>query len=710
MKYIKNFFEINESQSKKIKKVLTFSVVLDWYNDNKDKIANIIGCKPEELASENELIEQSKGLVNNVINNQFSGNKGNDNINIAGFSNFTPFDKYLLHDILHNIYDVSKKDFNKNLSKIEFSESEVFEEIEVLCIEESFMKYFNIRYPKTDFINQNINQLASFLMMSILKNDPTRIKDILDKKIKPYLEIYGVKYEINEGSPYEDLFLSLKGNYRDIPRIYNSDDFKNYIIHLINTGEGISLTNGDRKQYPGSTKYYYGNKIFSHATERDINELIESVNKRNYIVLSTENLYTISDLNNEGIKLSSNQKYIDTINYDDLSELKLPFKKIFLNSDGFIETKKWFEYLSKLSNKKFFKNYDDYYLVIEKYDLSYSIKNAEEFEEHLEKIWYDWENNTYDYDYDFIDKSKYQKMSFEDVVKDLFDNTNSISIMRRNFRDNDIISNNTKLGSVYSNSWRQEELVIKGGDSYIDFSTDREDKVSISKNILTNNGKKLISVLNSIRGYAIKNYKDIKNKYKKVTITEEDINTYINLDFDLIKDLNKIYGLDYYVSINIFKEKIELRQTVKTKIIFSLINNLKNIIYLLRKLNNKENISYIKSYISKYKNPNSSEEPIIFYQNLLKKLLINYKKLIKLKEFNEEILKGQNINHEEIVNLIDLYNTNKNLYISELYNLIEKYYYKYNILIDLPDQLEIFRGIIGQGPNNITLEIKNPPL
>ena len=180
MKHLKNFFQLNESQSKKIKDVLTFSVVLDWYNDNKDKIANIIGCKPDKLATEEELIEQSRGLVKNVINRQSGGNSGSENTEIAGFSSFKPFDMYILHDILHNIYDISKKDFNKSLNDIEFTESEVFEEIEVLCIEESFMKFCNIRYLKTDFINQNINQLVSFLMMAILKNDPTRIKDILD--------------------------------------------------------------------------------------------------------------------------------------------------------------------------------------------------------------------------------------------------------------------------------------------------------------------------------------------------------------------------------------------------------------------------------------------------------------------------------------------------------------------------------------------------
>lgn len=382
MKYLKNFFQLNESQSKKIKKVLTFSVVLEWYNDNKEKIANIIGCKPEELATEEELLDQSRGLVNNVINTQSTGNDGNNTIEIAGFSDFQPLDQYLLHDILHNIYDVSKKKFNKSLSDIQFTESEVFEEIEILCIEESFMKFFNIRYPKTDFINQNINQLASFLMMAILKNDPTRIKDILDKKITPYLEIYGVKYEVKEGSAFEDFFLTLKGNFRDMPKIINSDYFKEYMIKLINVGYGINKSSGDRANYPDDN--YYGVKDFSDATDSEISDIIDSLKKFNkkYIILSTDDIYDIGDLKEKGISLSSNSKYVDNIDYNNLTQLKLPFRKKFLEKDGYINLKNWFEYLSEISHKEFYEHKEDIYLVISKdSDESYSLVDKYDFDE-----------------------------------------------------------------------------------------------------------------------------------------------------------------------------------------------------------------------------------------------------------------------------------------------------------------------------------------
>lgn len=721
MKYLKNFFQLNESQSKKIKKVLTFSVVLDWYNDNKNKIANIIGCNPEDLATENELLSQSRDLISKVINPQIRGNSGNDFIEIAGFSRFTPLDKYLLHDILHNIYDVSKKGFNKSLNGIEFTESEVFEEIEVLCIEESFMKFFNIRYPKTDFINQNINQLASFLMMTILKNDPTRIKNILDNEIEPYLEIYGVKYEITEDSPYKELFLTLKGDFRDMPEIENSNDFKDYMIKLINIAEGIDVSNGDRSQYPGSG--YYGSKRFEDATIKEMESLIYSFyHNDNFIIISSNDTLSINDLKEKGIRLSSNPNYIKNIDYNNLTEVKLPFKKQFLESD-YINLSEWFDYLSELSQIDFY-NFDGItYLVIYKEEDKFILYSHKEFNSCLIDEWF--ENDeipTYEEDHKFIDFDYYQKLSFEKVSNSLFNNIDAVSIMRRNFRDNDIIVNNTKLGNLYTNSWgyvwKQEEIPLQKDKNYFDFKSKREDKISISKNILTDNGKKLISVLNSIRGYAIKNYKELKNKYKNLNISEskltrEDIETYINLDFNLILEINNIYYLNYYVYILLYKNKIELINGDYTKTNIQFINKLDNIISLLKKMNNKENISLLKSYVTKYKIPNYGNDPIKFYQELLNKLLNNYNSLIKLKDLNNELLDGKYISEEESKKIIYLHKnikTNRNEYNEYLIELIEKYFNQYGIIIDIPDSPSILGGSIGLSIEKIILEIKNPPI
>jgi len=270
-KYTK-FFE--SSQSKKIRQYIGYSVVLEWYRNNKEKIAKLLNCDTSELADEDTLMKQSYELVNRVINTQTSGNSGISGTDIPGFESFKQIENNLIHDILHNMFDVKTKEFDKSLTNIEFTESEIIEEIECLAIEESFMKFMNITYLKTDFINANINQLASYLMMAIIKNDPDRIKKILDKEVEPYLEIYGKKYPV-EGTPFEDFFTLFKNREADSRnfRISDSDDFKDYMIHLINVGEGISNSSGDRGQYPDGE--FYGLKSWYDLTDNEKKSYIE---------------------------------------------------------------------------------------------------------------------------------------------------------------------------------------------------------------------------------------------------------------------------------------------------------------------------------------------------------------------------------------------------------------------------------------------------
>jgi len=424
-------------------------------------------------------------------------------------------------------------------------------------------------------------------------------------------------------------------------------------------------------------------------------------------------------LKEKGIRLNSNPNYIKNIDYNNLTEVKLPFKKQFLE-DGYINLSEWFDYLSDLSQINFY-NFDDItYLVIYKEEENkFILNNYKEFNSCLIDEWFESDEiPTYEEDHKFIDFDYYNKLTFEGVSNSLFNNDDAISIMRRNFRDNDLIVNNTKLGNLYTSSWRyvwrQEEIPLQKDKNYIDFKSKRDNKISISKNILTDNGKKLISVLNSIRGYAIKNYKELKNKYKNQKkskkLTREDIETYINLDFDIILEINNIYYLSYYVYIHLYKNKIELNNDDYTKNNIQFINKLYNIISLLKKMDNKENISLLKSYVTKYKTPNYGDDPIKFYQELLVKLLNNYNSLIKLRDLNNELLDGKDISEEESKKIIYLNKSNRNEYNEYLSVLIEKYFNQYNIVIDIPDNPLILRGSIGSSIEKIRLEIKNPPI
>lgn len=717
MKYLKSFFQLNESQSKKIKEVLTFSVVLEWYKNNKEKIAKILGCDSEDLISEKDLIEQSTELVKSVINTQYRGNTGIDNNNIAGFSKFKHLEKYLLHDILHNMYDVSKKDFDKSLSRIEFTESEIFEEIEILCIEESFMKFVNIPYPKTDFINQNINQLASYLMMTILKNDPNRIKDILDGKVKPYLEIYDTKYEINEGSPLEDFFLTLRGNFRDMPKISNSDDFKKYMIKLINVGIGIDQSSGDRSSYPDGN--YYGTKDFSEADDSEISEIIENFKKfkKDYIIISSDDIYDVEDLNKKGIVLKT--KYKKNKDYSKLEQLELPFKKEFLEKDGFIDLKKWLKFLSEKSEKDFYEFKEDTYLVIYKYNDHYSVMTGSEFVDDMIDYWDRNDYSQYDNDHDFINFDNYNDLSFEEVSEKLFYYDNSISIMRRNFRDNDVIVNNTKLGNVYksywSSSWEQKEINLNNGKSFTDFTSDRTNKVSLSKNIITNNAKRLMIILNNIKGYAIKNYNELKNKVRIGNkFTENDIKNFINLDIDVIKFIKNgdVYLPSYKVSIILSDNKLCVNPDYNTSNNLKLLTNIDAIISFFKKIETKDDINYLKSYVLNHKDTlkyfNRNQYSLDSFRGILEILEDNKEEINNLIKFNNKITENINLTKEEGDELSNYLNKMKyfspsNEFTQKLYSIIEKYYNDYDPIISLPEYY------YGRNINDILIEIRKIP-
>ena len=308
-------------------------------------------------------------------------------------------------------------------------------------------------------------------------------------------------------------------------------------------------------------------------------------------------------------------------------------------------------------------------------------------------------------------------MSFEEVSKKLFNDSDSVAIMRRNFRDNDIIANNTKLGNIYNrgyNSWLQREIPLKGDKSYTDFTSDREDKVSISKNVITNNGKKLLSVLNNIRGYSIKNFKELKNLHKLGSkFTKEDINNFVNLNIEILESIQNydIYHPNYTAKINLEKNMIEVQKNYITTLNFNYLRKIDSIISLLSKIQNKYDINFLKSYLSKNKTPINTEDKLVFYSNILNNLLENREKLKKLLEFDNNIIKGRPITEEESD---DLKQTKIRIRINreeesdslskKIINLIEKYYDDYDVIVTPPNYYYTYFDNIP----DIIMEIKKP--
>ena len=516
-KYAK-FFET--SQSKKIKKYFSYSVALDWYRINKGFIAQTIGCNVSDLASEETLMQQSYGLVNYVINPQTSGNTGRNDIEISGFSKFNKLDNNLIHDILHNLYEVKHKEFNKSLQDLEFTESEILEEIEVLAIEESFMKYMNITYVKTDFINQNINMLASYLMMAILKNDPVRIQKILDKEVGPYLEIYGKQYPVKD-TPFENFFNLYDNRAADGSfRIYDAADFKNYMIRLINVGYGIDNTGGDRAQYPDGD--YFGLESWYDLSGYDQKSFIEDNFERDRYADST--CYLITGCTTLNIsEIGFDYTIVDeTSNFESRDSLKsIPIKRELIDGEGDIDVDSWLAFIKQLYNIEIYQVAKTKYLGIEYYGKSktYSIMDNEEFEDSIRDYFNDNADSNVATDTHFIDFDTYRQYPFEDLVEILMRSNDAKAIMRRNFRVNDVLKSNTKIGNLNYWSNRDSEVKTKNvAHRYIDFEgSSFASAKSISKIILTENGRKLKLLLDNLRGYVIKNLPEIKTDYQKNT-------------------------------------------------------------------------------------------------------------------------------------------------------------------------------------------------
>lgn len=589
---------LNESQNKKMQKYFTFSVVLKWYRENISSIAQTLGVSADEMATEDELMAQSYGLVNHVINDQTDGNDGRNNL--YGFTKFEPLEKHLIHDILHNLFHVQTKQFEKDLASIEFTESEIFEEIEVLGIEETFMKYMNIRYPKTDFINTNINMLVSYMMMAILKNDPERFGRILDGEVEPYLEIYGKQYPV-KGSAFETVFQLFENtNADDKFKITSSKQLRKYLAHILNVAIGIDNSSGDRAQYPDGG--YFGSKSFYDLDDEEKANFVYNNfgDKDEYYVYSDDKYkidldslemdfdikiikddYREEDDNNEGGKgknimdfdsyyRSSDPNQLDfnreldgkpaqkrsyvqpvALNKTSSQMNEIPVPRSAINDEGLVNIGQWFDYLANNLNVEFLDYEGNRVMVIERTDLEYKILNAEQIDEAGQEF-DDNDFEDYQNSHEFTDIKKTAKQSLTKICQSIFNHDDAMSILRRNFRANDVVRNNRNMGSLpdqgyYGDKVKTIETKNKQ-DTHLNFVGDHSlmNKFSVSKNILSDNGKRLQILLDQLRGYMIKNYPAIKQAAKQTATVDKDfMKRYNSFDYKfLVKMTNALKAWD----------------------------------------------------------------------------------------------------------------------------------------------------------------------
>jgi hypothetical protein len=594
MKNIKRFGKftgINENQSKKIRKYVDFSTFLDWFNKNRPVIADILDCDVEDIVDEETLLKQSSGLINIVINTQSEGWRGRDGVvQLSGFKEFDKLKSKIIHDILHNIYDVTDKDFSRT-NDYDYDESEYIEEIEVLALEEVYSKYFNMEYVNSDFLNQNINRLTAFLAMVIIRNDPDRIVQILDGEVEPYIEVYGKKYPI-EGTPFQNLYemfkmIPINPIESDYRKIEDGEDFKEWIVNMCAIGDAIDSEGGNRADFPGY--YFLGDRDIEDIDDDDFETFLDGEGLH-YYDDGEDWLDGFDDETVRGYVISEYElpKDMDDVlgssNYENMEYEDLPksitdggwfeeddVKEIFQITDndniehyGFFDRD---ECDIIVHTEEGWNDKQKYYIFKkEEIDADEDLNDDESSDEtvveyeHVNTLHglYDDYESDYIKDYsaimeywwefydddiksktpdEYVNYSYYQRQSLDSNISSLFSEENSHAIARRYLRHNDTLVNNRAIGSKKhyqddpdldwdENRKREKEYYDKLGYKPIDEeSFDSSEYISLGKSLTTDNAKKLKKVLDTFRGWTVKNFDELKTRHKKLksVLSQEDI-------------------------------------------------------------------------------------------------------------------------------------------------------------------------------------------
>jgi hypothetical protein len=553
-------------------------------------------------------------------------------------------EKNLIHDILHNMYQVQAKEFRKDINKQQYSESEIIEEIEVLGMEETFMKYMNIPYPKTDFINQNINMLVSHLMLTILRHDSDRVVKILNGDVEPYIEVYGKQYPVAD-TPFAGIFDLFQNTSSDKEFNLESEaDLRKYLIRLINIGRGISESSGDRARYPDGE--WFGDMSFYDLDADDQEDYYDKAIKKNdYVALKDiESFYIdLHDLQEKGLYkelkrylglgLNDEEEEGEDYGYDP-NQLEIPFNE----SSDMTE----FDYKSyigvKLRNMK--RNgvdlgedtaIDDYIITIGSdkciiWDGDLNLVGITKINEEAMEAYENSYQIRYDDDHWFINEEQYKKKTTKELVDEVLDDSDSLAILRRNFRTDDVVRNNTKLGAKVErgywdtyypkNHTKTDTRSIEYEKEYdnpkkktfrvISFES-KHDFPSLSKVLTTDNAKKLHRLLDELRGYVIKNIDSLKAKEQesKAKFSKGDIATFKSISkitlqqipesIKLITSLKKLtvpFALATYYSERAIAKGATITGILKSMAHFKRIKEVMN------KIQTKDDMDYMFNWVN----------------------------------------------------------------------------------------------------------------
>jgi hypothetical protein len=476
------------------------------------------------------MLSQSYGLIKNVINTQSRGNSGDR----TAFKSFEVFDKILIHDFLHNLYDVAEKDFIKSLTDFEFSIDELIEEIEILAIEESFMKYMNIRYPNRDFINQNINQLASYIVATFIKEHTEDFFKIISGEEEPFLPVQGKKMYL-KGTPYEGMGVLMKtipkspynlGSVYNKEFIEDGNDLHEFLRSLYAVSETIDSTGGDRGQFPEGD--YFGTNVDDiYYDDENIQYFIDNAGY-DYDFKEVDEYYDkikekIRDyFENKGEEISEEEieEYFGGEKEDD------NFPGLDFSYDD-ISRKD--EYSDNGEDYYFFNAEDLSPIDANISDILELVDETSDYYYHLEEK--ERENN------DALFSSYYEKTKDSDpeyLMMQIMNNTTARALFRRFFRGTDLIRNVSK---PTSGDWRSQNYNLNLNNFF------ETPYPSLSKNLYTDSAKKLYILLNEFRGYVIRNIGNIKSTYKQnVQLDKNFFDFFINYSLTLSPPLSPSFS------------------------------------------------------------------------------------------------------------------------------------------------------------------------
>jgi predicted house-cleaning noncanonical NTP pyrophosphatase (MazG superfamily) len=538
--------KLNEvSQSKKIGQFIDASVFIKWYKENKTKISSILKVDENALPSVEEMLSQSYGLLKNVINPQSFGNRGDR----TAFEAFVNFDKILIHDFLHNLYDVAEKDFIKSLTDYEFTIDELIEEIEILAIEESFMKFMNIRYPKRDFINQNINQLASYAVPTFIKDNTEDFFKIVSGEEEPFLIIQGKKLYL-EGTPYEGIGEILKNlplhphlmsdNYNE-QYIETPDDFKNFIADLLAISETIDETGGDRSQFPDNGDYYGQPDDDDYYSDRYIEYFYEEAGSGDWGVAKWDDYLELikEKIKEENEELSDDE--IDEYFTGDKTDENFPGLDFAYDDAYNTDT-----YTRKVKDKDNNQTREDYYFYQDDslVPIEANVRELLKFDDYGFYEYVREENNERNNQIyiDFYDE--FFKLSLPELTDKLFNNSTARAIFRRLFRGTDLLRNVSK---PTTGKWQNINYNFSLNNFF------ETPYPSLSKKLYTENAKKLYVLLNEFRGYVIRNIGNIKSTYKQNIKLDQNFFSF----FKNLFETNRYYSNERYLVALTNPENIE---------------------------------------------------------------------------------------------------------------------------------------------------------